>query len=190
MEGKDMSADSEDAAFRNIPWCRSILEDPKFAVEPTHSRKYSPETGENSFLARTLKTNDTIEAWCSLYRRPTADRKTKDEVNTLFLLNEGLNGYPRVCHGGLVAAILDEVASMLVSECRWSQGLPAENVTADLRLTFVKPVFVPGAVLVNAKVTDIQKTKKYFVKAELVDSEGDLRAKAEGLFICVGREKL
>jgi acyl-coenzyme A thioesterase PaaI-like protein len=111
-------------------------------------------------------------------------------VNTLFLLNEGLNGYPRVCHGGLVAAILDEVASMLVSECRWSQGLPAENVTADLRLTFVKPVFVPGAVLVNAKVTDIQKTKKYFVKAELVDSEGDLRAKAEGLFICVGREKL
>lgn len=185
-----MSVDAEDAAFHNIPWCRSILGDPAFAMEPTHSRKYQKATGENKFLAHTLKTDDTIKAWCSLYRRPTANRPTKDEVYTLFLLNEGLNGYPRVCHGGLTATILDEVSSMLVSECRWSQDLPAENVTADLRIGFLKPVFVPGAVLVKAKVTDVQKTKKYFVKAELVDSNGDLRAKAEGLFICVGKEKL
>jgi acyl-coenzyme A thioesterase PaaI-like protein len=190
MEKDKTHIDPEKDVFLANPACRSILEDPNFVVEPTHSRRYFPKTGENRFLAHTLKTNDTIEAWCSLYNRVTSARPMKDEVRTLFSLKGGLDGYPHICHGGLVATVLDEVCSMLVSECRWSQNQSPENVTASLTITYVKPVVTPGVVLVNAKVTDIQKSKKYFAKAELVDLEGVVRARAEGLFICVGLQKL
>ena len=180
----------EQDVFLQVPWCRSILEDPEFAVESTHSRILFPDTGENTFLADTLKTKDTIEGWCSVYRKPTQSRPSKDEVRTLLSLNGGLNGYPRICHGGLVATVLDEVSSILVSECLHSQNLPPENVTADLRIRYLKPVLIPGIVVVKAKVTDIQKVKKYFVQAELVDADGDVRAKADGLFIRTNLEKL
>lgn len=190
MERDKDGIDPENGVFLAIPACEPILNDPNFEVEPTHSRRYFDKTGENSFLARTLKTSDTIEAWCSLYNRITADRPMKDEGLTLLSLQSGLDGYPQVCHGGLVATVLDEVCSILVSECRWSQNLSPENVTADLRITFVKPVKTPGVVLVKARVTDVQKGKKYYVKAAMVDLEGVVRARAEGLFICVGLQKL
>lgn len=190
MERDKDGIDSENGVFLAIPACQSLLNDPDFIVEPTHSRRYFPQTGENSFLARTLKTGDTIEAWCSLYNRVTADRPMKNEVRTLLSLKQGLDGYPQICHGGLVATVLDEICSILVAECRWSQDLSPENVTADLRITFLKPVKTPGVVVVKAKVSDIQKSKKYFVKAELTDLEGVVRARAEGLFICVGLQKL
>lgn len=184
------AGDFEQGVFLHIPWCRSILENPKFAVESTHSRILFTDTGENTFLADTLKTRDTIEAWCSVYRKPTPDRPSKDEVRTLLSLNGGLNGYPRICHGGLVATVLDEVSSILVSECLRSQRLPPENVTADLRIQYMKPVLIPDKVVVKARITDVQKVKKYFVSAELVDSTGDVRAKADGLFIRTSFEKL
>ena len=182
--------DFEQDVFRDIAWCRAILEDPEFAVEETHSRKHFPTTGENNLLANILKTNDTIKAWCSLYRRPTPSHPLKDEVRTLLSLRPGLNGYSRICHGGVVATLLDEVSSILVSKCLQSQSLPPENVTADLRTRYIHIVILPGTFVVRARITDFQKVKKYFVEAELVDSESRVLAKAEGLFIRVSQDKL
>lgn len=188
--GAEAGGETEQEVFQQVPWCRSILEDPEYTVEATHSRVLFKQTGENTFLADTLKTKNTIEGWCSVYRKPTPSRPMKDEVRTLLSLNAGLNGYPRICHGGLVATVLDEVSSILVAECLYSQNLPPDNVTADLRIRFMKPVLIPGIVMVKAKVTDVQKVKKYFVEAELVDADGDVRAKANGLFIRTNVQKL
>lgn len=177
-------ADTEEEMFWKIPWCRKTLSDGDFAVEATYSRLEHPDTGENNLLARTLKNRDTIEGWCSLYRRPeTSERAAKDEVRTLLALREGLDGYSRVCHGGITATLLDEIMSILVAVCRESQGLNPDNLTADLRVRYLRPVPTPSVVLVTAKIRDIQKQRKYFVDAELVDEHGVPLAKGEGLFI-------
>lgn len=181
----------EHEIFSKLPWCHTIMEDPEFVAEPPWSRFYVAETEENKLLARTLKTSDTIEGWYSLYRRPTTSNGSlKDEVKVLLALRPGLNGYPRVCHGGITATVLDEIMSILVAVCRESQGLPPDNVTADLRIKYVKPVPTPAVVLVKAKIGGIQKGRKYFVGAEMVDDQGRLLTSAEGLFISVQKEKL
>lgn len=178
---------SEQELFESIPWCKNILDDPAFAVEECPSRIPKPETREDALLAQTLKSSDTIEGWVSLYRRHGAN--LKDEVRTLLSLRPGLNGYPGVCHGGIVATMLDEVMSILVSQCRLSQGLPGHNVTADLHITYVKPVPTPAVILCKAKVKDI-KGRKYYVDAEIVNENGVVWAKADGLFVSIQKEKL
>lgn len=175
---------TEEALFRSIPWCQTTLSDSAFAVEPTISRTLDPSTGENALLARTLYNSDTIEGWCSLYRRPEhSARNAKDECRTLLALRPGLDGYPSVCHGGITATVLDEIMSILVTVCRESQGLASDNLTADLRVRYLRPVPTPSVVLVTAKVRDIQKERKYFVDAEMLDEQGVVLAKGEGLFI-------
>ncbi len=175
--------------FEKIPWCRAILEDGDYAAEPTASRIYKPQTNEDALLARTLKTSDTIRGWVSLYRRPQPSSPLKDEVRTIVSLAPGLDGYPGVCHGGIVATLLDEVLSLLVAVCRRSQGLLPDNVTADLHLTYVKPVPTPAVLLVRGKVREI-KGRKHYADGEIVDGEGRVLAKADGLFISVQKEKL
>lgn len=175
--------------FASIPWCQKILQDPNFELQSTMSRIYTPDTRNNELLARTLKNDNTIRGWISLYNRPTKSHPIQDEVRTLMSLDQGLNGYPRVIHGGITATILDEVQSVLVAVCRESEGLPSDNVTADLRITYVKPILLPKVVLIKARVTE-RKGRKYFAKAEIVDEKGVVLARGEGLFVIVQREKL
>jgi uncharacterized protein (TIGR00369 family) len=191
MSNKDPEAEVEVEVdvFRSIPWCQSLLQDPDYEIEPTASRIYKQNTREDALLAETLKTDDTIKGWVSLYRRPTPSQPLKDEVRTLLSLSPGLNGYPRVCHGGIVATILDEVLSILVSVCRRAQGQHGDNVTAYLNVTYVKPVPTPGVLLVKGKIHKIER-RKNFANGEIVNEQGVVLAKAEGLFVSVHREKL
>ncbi|EXJ92883.1 hypothetical protein A1O3_01437 [Capronia epimyces CBS 606.96] len=253
--------------FESIPWCKKILDDAEFVVEPSASRTPKAHSTEDALLSRTLKTNDTIEGWVSLYRRGTSTNASskhplnqqtlnpasasesagpnstsasagpnstsastgpnssasarpnttsasaqptliglKSEVRTLLSLRPGLDGYPGICHGGIVATLLDEVMSVLVSECRRSQGpeglspglgfkqgpgtnTDTDNVTADLHITYLKPVPTPAVVLCWAKIRAIQG-RKYFVDGAIVNENTVMLARAEGLFIGVKKEKL
>jgi len=175
--------------FSSIPWCQTLLSDPTLAAEPTISRFHKPSTREDALLGHTLKTDDAIAGWVSLYRRPTAGRPLKDEVCVLLSLQPGLNGYPGVCHGGVVATLLDEVLSVLVVEYRRSGVLPVDNVTAYLHVSYVKPVPTPAVVAVRGRIREV-KGRKHFADGEVVSERGVVLAKAEGLFVSVQREKL
>lgn len=37
------------------------------------------------------------------------------EVRTIMELGDGLNGHPRICHGGFVATMLDEIFGVLIT---------------------------------------------------------------------------
>lgn len=161
-------------------------------LEATPSRIPPPRGSSlNALVAATLRTSDTIAGWCSLYRRPeTSKSGLKDEVRTILALRSGLDGYPGVCHGGMVTTLFDEVMSILVSVCGMEQGLVRDNVTADLRVTFVKPVPTPAVLLLCAKISDVQKSRKYYATAEITDCTGTVLARATGLFIHVLAGKL
>src|SRR5438477_8666761 len=100
--------------FHSIPWCAKLLNEPEFIITPTFSRQYKEST-EDALFAKTLKTDDTIGACLSLYKRPASGVSRINEVRTLLSLGYGVNGNSHLCHGGIVATIIDEVMGILLT---------------------------------------------------------------------------
>src|SRR5215469_10640366 len=175
--------------FRSISWCADLLDDPAFIITQTISRQDKSST-EDALFAETLKTEDTISACLSMYKRPTTGVARIDEVRTLLTLGYRLNGYPHVCHGGIVSTIMDEVMGMLLSVNKDLEGaiVREATVTASLNITFIKPVKTPGTVLVTAKFKDITG-RKYFIESSVRDANGVVLAKAEALWIGLNGSK-
>jgi hypothetical protein len=94
--------------FQSVPWCASLINDPKYVTIPTNSR-VSKESTEDALFGDILKSDKTISACLSLYKKPATSTASIEEVTTLLSLETGLNGYPKICHGGIVATILDEL---------------------------------------------------------------------------------
>ncbi|KAI9747156.1 MAG: hypothetical protein M1815_004557 [Lichina confinis] len=137
--------DVEVKYFETIPWCAKLLNDPDFVFFPTPSRRRKEST-EDALFGETLKTDATIRACVSLYRRPERSGGAQiEEVRTLFALGDGVNGYPHSCHGGIVATIVDEVMGLLISVNRDMEDLTATVVTltASLNVVYLKPVETP-----------------------------------------------
>ncbi|MCJ1304953.1 hypothetical protein MMC08_007766 [Hypocenomyce scalaris] len=182
--------------FQSIPWCAKLLADPRFTAAPTGSRSPKRST-EDSFFAETLQTDKTVRACLSLYCIPSppscdsAPSPRIQEVRTLISLGSGVNGYPRIAHGGFVATLLDEGMGILM-EANKDKGSGRDNgnaiVTAFLNVKYRRPVPTPGIVLVTAKYTKVMP-RKQFMRASVEDGEGTVYAEAEALFVEI-REKL
>jgi len=175
--------------FKTISWCAKILDDPDFVYARTTSRHIKPTT-EDAFFAETLKTEHTIPACISLYRRPCAPLARIEEVRTLLQLGYRLNGYPHIAHGGVQSFIVDEIMALLLSFNKDLEGGPIRQamVTASLRISFLKPVKTPSVVLVTAKFRHIQG-RKHFIDAEILDEKGVPLVRADALFIALGGSK-
>ena len=103
------------AHLSQVPWCAALIQDPAWTPTRTDSRVPKP-TSEDSFFAETLGTNRTIRYCLTL--RPTQPEKEGPEfreVKTIMDLGDGLNGHPRICHGGFVATMLDEICGVLIT---------------------------------------------------------------------------
>ncbi|MCJ1287513.1 hypothetical protein MMC26_006865 [Xylographa opegraphella] len=167
--------------LRSIPWCAKLLADPDFVLIPTSTRTFKKST-EDALFAETLKTSDTIQAWIALFRQPAPEATKVQEVHTIVSLGHGLNGYPHICHGGIVATLMDEVMSTLLSVNKSQDGVSGGAVTASLNVRFMKPVWTPQVVLVTATFGDI-KGRKLYLEAMVRDNSGIVLAKAEALFM-------
>ncbi len=170
--------DADYTFFQTIPWCNDILSDPEFTVR-ARPREYNETTTEEALFNQTLNTSSTTQAFLSLLRRTTQD-STVDEVRTLLHLGSGLNSHPGLCHGGIIATVMDEIMGVLLAVNRnWVQSATA---TAYLNTRYLKPVRTPQAVLVTARFTRVEG-RKYFLHAELVNGEEEVLAEAEALFV-------
>ncbi|KAI9690707.1 MAG: hypothetical protein M1820_009883 [Bogoriella megaspora] len=179
-----MSQDEQ--RLRSVPWCRQILDDPNFTHFPFGSRKPKPFY-EDALFSQTLKTADTVSAAVCMYRKSAGSGAHRNEVRALITLGNLLDGIPHVCHGGMVATILDEVMGMLF-EINQSLGAQRESpsgdftVTAYLNTSYLKPVATPQTVLVTSRLKEI-KGRKRFVDADIKDADGNVLAKGDALFI-------
>lgn len=98
----------------SIPWAKALIEDPKWKRAITPSR-LPKSTGEDEFFARTLATDRTLRAFQTLVPSEEVHGKlVYNEVAAIITLGTGLDGYPRVCHGGMAATLLDEICGILV----------------------------------------------------------------------------
>ncbi|RYC55646.1 hypothetical protein CHU98_g10562 [Xylaria longipes] len=172
----------DNAHFAAIPWCARHLQGERIVAGPSPSRTLK-SSGEDSLFADTLNSERGIVRMLRVYEEPLSPTERVDEVKAFLTLGNGLNGWPNVCHGGLVTTILDEVIGMLVPINRERGQMPAGTyMTAYLNTTFVKPVPTPATILTRTWFTKVEG-RKYFTEGTIEDENGVILARADALYI-------
>ena len=191
-----MADNDQESYFQAIPWCTKLLNDPNFYIIKAPSRQYKEST-EDSLVAETLKTDNTVRSCLLLCKHPTKILREGgsgsgglvqqiDEVRTLMSIGSGLNGHSHILHGGMLAGLFDEVMGMLLTVNKDLQD-PAgrdETFTAYLHVNFLKPVATPQTVLFTAKFREV-KGRKCYIDSTVEDGHGVVMAKGEALWITI-----
>lgn len=100
------------------------------------------------------------------------------EVLAEYTVLSQFQGYPGVVHGGVVAAMLDEVTSRT-----YMQGDPPKfYVTASLNIRYRKPVPVEEVLKLSGHAIR-ERGKVVFAKGEIFDGGGSLLAEADAVFV-------
>ncbi|MCJ1450286.1 hypothetical protein MMC28_000616 [Mycoblastus sanguinarius] len=205
MAEKDYSKDFEDLSdFSSIPWCQDIIKDATFTPITNRIRPADPATNSRSFFERTLWTSDTIRACAVFHKGPIRTGEPSipsgpsnidagafnfenfdfGETRVLFSLGNGLNGIAGSAHGGLLAFLLDEVMGIPVYMQK-----PGMFVTAEMKLSYRRPVPTPGVILSRSWVDRVGEGRKIWVKGTIEDGKGAVLASSDSLFVKL-REKM
>lgn len=169
--------------FQSIPWCASLIADPFFTTTPTFARQFKEST-EDSLIAETLRTTNTISHCLSIYRVPLKGKTWIEEVRTFVTLGNGMNGGPNLLHGGMIATLLDEAMGLLLTVNKDDHGGPlsAATVTAKLDIRYLKTIWTPGTVMAVAQCTR-REGRKFWQEAWIADCDGTVLARADALWI-------
>ncbi|UKZ89584.1 uncharacterized protein TrAFT101_004630 [Trichoderma asperellum] len=169
-------------SFASIPWCSELLNNPdvEACIPPCRaSRKdITYELWEG-----TLNTSNTIPEFLALYTKTEEHNSRIHNIKLLANLNNGLDGFPGVCHGGMVATLLDEsmVSLILINVGRGALICPWYG-TVSLNILFQKPVKTPATVVVAVKLDKVEG-RKLCITACLQDGSGKALAKASAVFV-------
>jgi acyl-coenzyme A thioesterase PaaI-like protein len=183
------------AHFLAIPWCAKTLNSPGWTSRPVFSRTPKPDT-EDELFARTLHTPTTISHMLFAHPAHQPDKPISYTYGYATLA-VGLNGFADVCHGGIVATLIDEIQGMsLTAFRRRDRDLAIErgelekdaklihSMTGELTVRYIRPVKTPQTVLVVTKVKEVIG-RKLWMDSEVLDGEGVVLATGKGLFIQV-----
>lgn len=119
------------------------------------------------------------------YEEPPSPTDRVDSIKTFFTLGSGLNGFPDVCHGGIVSTILDEVTGLLIPINQQRGFMPEiPHMTAYLNITFLRPVKTSATILAQAKITKVDG-RKYFAEGWIEEADGTILARAEVLYVAL-----
>jgi len=106
---------------------------------------------------------------------------TEDGVAGSFRLDARHEGGPGIAHGGVVAAVLDDLFGFLL----YRLGFPM--VTARLEVDYRRPITLDVDYDAVARI-DSREGRKVWCQGELRDGAGTVVAAARGLFLRVGAE--
>lgn len=170
-----MARQEEMSDFDALPWCKSIITTPGWT--PLASRG---DNG-NALFSRTLWTPETFRARLALYKgAPSPSCSATGQLRILLSIGHGMDGWPGMCHGGVVSLIFDDVVQELT--CAEMGGTTA---TAHLEIDFKKPVRTPGVVLCQASMPRPPEGRKGWVRATIEDGEGTVLAAADGMVVSI-----
>ena len=108
-----------------------------------------------------------------------AQDNEKRRIVGRFVLGERYQGGGGMAHGGIIATLLDEVMGKV---CRFRE---VRAVTAELNVEYLKPVNVPGEIVVEGWETE-QKGRNLFHVGEIRNVAGDVLARGTGRFVIIG----
>jgi acyl-coenzyme A thioesterase PaaI-like protein len=189
--------------FASQPWASKILDDNAYESVPVWSRHINEQTGENRFFAKTVNTDTTVphilalslkdfktpEPTSALLKDEPAPTSLSNvaphELNFLMALGEDLQAHPSIVHGGFQAIIFDEIMRLLIllhqnNICK--PGPRDIHYTATMTVSYSAPVIASSNVLVRSRLIR-REGRKWFTKGEIVNSEGQILASAESMWI-------
>jgi acyl-coenzyme A thioesterase THEM4 len=179
--------------FNKIPFCAALLTNPSYTAEPVSSRTPKPST-EDVLFGHILATSTTIPH-CLALVKSASPLSAVQEIRYLIALQPDLNGYPHVCHGGIVATLLDELMGVSSSTMARREaairrakgeevGDKGMSLTAELVVRYIKPVPTPSVVQVVVSAADMKvQGRKRWVRSEMVDAKGVVLAEGRALFV-------
>lgn len=169
-------------SFASVPWCSELLSNPdvEACIPPCRA---SEKNITYELWERTLNNSNTIPEFLALYTRTEEPNSRIHDIKLLANLNNGLDGFPGVCHGGMVATLLDEsmVSLILMNVGRGALACPWYG-TVSLNMSFQKPVKTPATVLVAVSLDKVEG-RKLRITATLQDGSGKALVKSSALFI-------
>lgn len=180
--------------FQSTPWALALFSDPTLRPFTMESRIAKLTSTTDTFMARTLATDDTIIAWQAFHKishpvpraSATSPPSSKAETVTVLKIGSGLNGHVDICHGGVVSSIFDEVLGVAAISAR-----PKDEsiMTAYLKVDYKEPVRTPGVLLCRAWV-EKSEGRKTLGRATMENGLGVVLATGEALFVVVERDKV
>ncbi|KAI1097981.1 HotDog domain-containing protein [Jackrogersella minutella] len=184
MLGGIQAESSDHAHFASIPWCAQHMRGSKI-ITGSPACRVSKSSGEDSLYAETLKSQTTILAMLEVYEEPPLPTERVDSIKTFLTLGPGLNGHPDICHGGIVATILDEVIGSLFPINKQRGSIPdLPCMTVYLNTTFIKPVPTCATILAQGRILKVEG-RKYYTDGWIEDGNGTILARVEALFIAL-----
>ncbi|RMZ78235.1 hypothetical protein DV738_g4063, partial [Chaetothyriales sp. CBS 135597] len=182
--------------FRSQPWLHQYLDDPSY-----RAFRVLKDTGEDFFFARTIATPTTIPHILCLNnstivtppelpagtpipvndsRKPAPVPEKPDCIFLINLAGPAIDGHPHVCHGGIVASILDEAIGMVTMlHTEKANGLRELFYTVNLNVTYRAPVTTPSNVIVRCWLR-ARQGRKYIALGQIVDKDGVVLSEAQG----------
>lgn len=101
------------------------------------------------------------------------DHSHKGLLKTTVTFRKNHQGYRNIVHGGLLAAVLDEIMVNLA----WKEGMPA--VTADLQVRLKKAARIGQKVHLEGRVDKVVANRRLlYASSKAADSEGRILATA------------
>jgi len=92
-----------------------------------------------------------------------------------FELDETLEGYPGIPHGGIISSVFDGA----MGNCLFAQG--CTPVTAQLNIRFRHPIAMHKTAMVSARI--VRSLDSVYVLEAEITQNGQIRATAEGKFV-------
>jgi acyl-coenzyme A thioesterase PaaI-like protein len=165
-----------------IPWCAELLNDKNLTAFISPSRQIKPD-GSDKLFNSTLNTKTTIPEYVALYQQPQNQDAPIMELKAIFTLGSDVNGFPNVCHGGIVATLLDEVMGELINVNLKHRTIKRTSyMTGYLNTSYKGKVTTPGTYLVVARMGKVDG-RKLFISGTVEDGKGSVLTKGEALFI-------
>ncbi|KAF6809267.1 thioesterase family protein [Colletotrichum musicola] len=179
-------------ALESLPWCRALLTAPGTTTFIPPSRVPENTNPHDRLFGKTLNNSEGIPA-CICFHKETPGNTVITEISTLFALSRGIDGYPKIAHGGLCAVLIDEVLGILIQRNmdtdRDSPVFRMNTVTASMDIKYLKPVATPAVVLGVGRIKEI-KGKRILLRAVIKDAEGAELVTCDSLWVAIPRPKM
>ncbi|EFQ35536.1 thioesterase superfamily protein [Colletotrichum graminicola] len=180
------------AELEVLPWCRTILTQPGVTIFTPQSRDPKNTNPHDRFFGETLNHAEGIPA-CVSFHPESPGKSVITELSILFALSRGVDGYPGIAHGGIVATLIDEVLGVLIQRNMETERddpiFKMNTVTSSMDIKYLKPITTPGVVLGVGQIKEI-RGKRMLLRATIKDSNGVDLVTCDAVWIGIPRVKL
>jgi uncharacterized protein (TIGR00369 family) len=114
-----------------------------------------------------------------------AFRATENGAEAEYVVPEWLAGAPGVAHGGVQAALLDEVLGMAAHLGSGQSDI--DIVTVDFQLRYRRPAPTERRLRIQGRLLRVEG-RDFFVEGEIVGPEGDVLTRAEARWRRIERQ--